>query len=304
MVPNPESSQPADNDEVLSRTTVMFNTVVVLECLGSGAPKTGQTLYDDVIFPMRSRHDEMHSVFHSLSNKATLLQRLDEIAVAVRRQHWRPLIHIEAHGSEAGIEVGDNDVVTWTEIAPALARINEGCRNNLIVNATACNGWFLTGALMPSDRAPVNFIIGPPDSMSASALLAANRAFYMSLLVSFDLTVALGVMNEGRPYTEWLIKPATAEILFCRVFRQYVAELGSDVALQERENAIVADVVRSRQLTPLQSADLRLRVRTDLKDHRAAFARHRHTFLMLDLYPELEGRFGLKFEHCVPTGSS
>ena len=144
-------------------------------------------------------------------------------------------------------------------------------------------------------------LIGPPAPMKAGQLLDSTRRFYEVLVSQFDVNRALEAMNEGLPFAEWPLRPATAEILYCRVFREYLAEFASDASLQDRENQLVAQMARFRGLSPLESAALRLEVRRDLQDHRGAYERHRQRFLMLDLFPEDRHRFGLTYDLCIPV---
>lgn len=286
------------DDEVLYNTTVRFNSIYVLQSLGEGEAKTGRDLYDSVIYPAKVRLGEMHTEFLEVPTSEALVAALRAVAHSAKVGNHHPILHVEAHGGPGGIELADGTVVMWKDLIPLLREINLACKNNLIVVAIACSGWSLTESLMPSDRAPVFMLVGPPGSMAADDLLAASQRFYTTLTTAFDIRAALDAMNDGRAFAAWTVRPATAEILFCRVFRRYVAEFGSGDALRARENAIVADVARAHKLTVVDTALLRSEVRADLIDHRAAYDRMRTTFLMLDLFPDDRSRFGLTYDLC------
>ena len=288
-------------DGFLYQTVVRFNAIYVLESLGPGELKTGQDLFDSVIYPAASQLDSLHTAFVAVTTKPDLLQQLTLIEHAARVANHHPVIHIEAHGSPDGIALADGTQVAWSELIAAFTDINVACKNNLIVIAISCYGWNLTASLMPSDRAPVFMLVGPPEPMTAGALLDATRRFYKALMSLFDVNQALEAMNVGLTFSQWPIRPATAEILYCRVFRRYIEELGSGDALKDRENRLVADIARSQSLNVVQSASLRLEVRRDLADHRTAYDRYRAKFLMLDLFPKDAQRFGLTYDLCMPT---
>jgi hypothetical protein len=291
----------SESEEVpLYRTEVRFNAVYVLESLAPGEPKTGQDLFDLAVYPGTVSLEGMHAEFTPIANEEALLKRLSEIAYAARVGNHLPIVHLEAHGGSDGIELADGAYVPWTRLIPAFTAINEACRNNLFVVAISCQGWNLTASLMPSDRAPVFMLIGPPTDMRADVLLAATRRFYETLASTTDVNRALEAMNDDAPFKSWKLRPATAEILFCRVFRAYIIEEATPEALQTRENELVANIAAIRGLGPLESAALRLEVRTDLLDHRAAYDRMRARFLMFDLFPEDVGRFGLTYDLCMP----
>jgi hypothetical protein len=294
----------ANADEPLYRTEIRVNSIYVLESLRPGEPKTGEDLYDVVIYPGKSVRDGMYAQFARVPTKRDLIRQLSRIALAAEQANHRPIIHIEAHGGADGSQLMDGDYVRWTELIPLFTRINIACKNNLVVVAISCFGWGLTAALMPSDRAPVMMLVGPPDAMTAAELLEATRRFYHSLMSEFDMNHALEAMNDHRAFADWKIRPATAEILFCRVFRQYLAEQATPEALTARENALVATVIDGRPRRALDMAALRIAIRLDLANHRAAYDGHRHTFLMLDLFPGDQTRFGLTYDRCIQNNES
>lgn len=304
-IKNPSDSPRADldegNDDAVYGTMVRFNVIYVLESLGPGELKTGSDLFDSVIYPATLRLPGMHAEYSRVENENALMMKLTHIAHAASVGNHLPIVHVEAHGGLDGIELADGHAVPWRRLIPALVEINKACRNNLIVVAISCRGWNLTASLMPSDRAPVFMLVGPPGNMTAGDLLRATRSFYQSLVEELDLNRALEAMNARLPYAKWHLKPATAEILFCRVFRSYVGEESSAEALRERENRLVAGITSARDLTALDVTALRLQIRADLADHRAAYDRIRETFLMLDLFPEDRPRFGLTYDRCFPA---
>lgn len=290
----------SEGDEVVYRTHFKFNSVYLIESLPSGDAKTGETLYDTVIYPQTRSLDQCFTNFRRVHGESDLLLALAEIRNNAKEGNHKPILHIEAHGDEDGIQLADGTTVEWRTLATPFAAINEACQFNLTVVAISCKGWFLTGSLIPTDRAPVAFVIGPPDNMTAEDLLEATTRFYETFVKTIDFNESLAAMNEGADYDTWLIKPATAEVLFCRVFRQYEAEVCSTSNLQERENRLVADVVRAQSLDLLQSSALRTDIRRHISDHEWWYDHFRERFMMLDLFPANRERFGLSYARCMP----
>ncbi len=298
MIIEKSTSEPED---FLYTSVVNFNSIYVIESLAQGELKTGRDLFEGVIYPAASRLGDIHAEFASVNTKEQLLNLLAQVAYAAQTANHNPIVHIEAHGGPDGILLADGTRVAWQDLVPAFIDINVACHNNLIVVAVSCFGWNLTASLMPSDRAPVFMLIGPLEPMSAGDLLDATRLFYEALMAMPDVNSALQVMNAPHAFSEWPIRLGTAEILYCRVFRTYIEEHASPDVLRKRENDLVAKITRARSLNLLQSAELRAQARHDLADHQTAYYRHRHKFLMLDLYPEDSARFGLTYEMCIPT---
>jgi hypothetical protein len=251
-----------------------------------------------VVFPEAQKLGHLHTAFLTARTPEDFARHLGDINRAARVGNHRPIVHIEAHGSDDGIALADGTELSWRDLIPLFGEINQACRMNLIVVAIVCMGWNLTAALMPSDRAPVNMVIGPVGPMRADHLLVATRKFYAALYSELDLRKALAAMNDGKPYESWLIKPGLAEILFCRVFRQYVAELCTPEMLERRQDEIVTQVIGGRIVEPGQVRHLRESVRSDLRDFRRLYDRFKHTFMMMDLFPDDSARFELTYERC------
>jgi hypothetical protein len=286
-----------DASEKLYKTGLRFNAVYVIESMGPGQPKLGQDLYDHVVLPGKLVLGELYTEYSFVADELQLHAKLRAILHGAKNANHFPIIHFEAHGGGGGIELADESIVTWRSLMPFLSAINEACRMNLMIVAMTCYGWSLMYSLMPSDRAPLFMLVAPPGPMTGQALFNATRDFYRALFGALDVNTGLEAMNPGVDFKDWSIRPATAEILFCRVFRMYVDELG-DKALAERENEIVARIARNRTLDVRDTAIVRESVRNDLRDYPAEYNRMREQFLMLDLFPENRPRFGLTFDMC------
>jgi hypothetical protein len=292
----------------LSRGMVHFNAVYVIESLPEGDYRTGQRLYDEIIYPATAKHG-LFADYKRIRSLDEFTRKLRDILHAAKTANHLPFIHLEAHGFDEGFQLEDGTLVRWASIRPLLVEINTACRMNLVFVAVSCEGWLLTGSLMPSDRSPVCVVIGPPSTMTAQDLLDAAKRFYSTLFAALSvgdaedggnrLDDAYRAMNEGRDYSDWAVKPGYAEILFCRVFREYMA-LRTEAVRKDKENEMVATIAKRDGLDLRQTAILRERIRADLADFRGQFDRLRETFLMLDLFPENAGRFGLTFDKCLP----
>jgi hypothetical protein len=284
---------------VVYNTGLHFNTIYVIESLASGELRSGCELYDSILMPAVHANEGLQAEYHDVRTSADLDRVLRRVEEECTERNRGPLLHFEAHGDAHGLALADGTHIPWAKLTPKLAAINQASRMNLLVLAMMCKGWDLTVALMPNDRAPVFMLVGPPDNLSAAAIQDATKRFYHTLVRKWELKDALSSMNEEQPFEQWPIRPATAEILFCRVFRYYMEELETGRTIQDRENKLVADVARARGLTVLDTAALRVDVRRWLTDHAEWYERLRRSFLMIDLFPENAARFGLTYAKCV-----
>lgn len=293
------------SDEEVYRTSIHFNTVYVIESPREGDAKTGLALYESVLAPADAEIHDFFAEYHPIETSTDLFRVLAMIGNDCQQHNRGPIIHIEAHGNEEGLELRDGTLVPWRQISGQFALINEACRMNLVVIAAMCSGWYLTGALMPSDRAPVFALVGPPGLLSAGEIEDATKRFYRALVARLDWNAAMAAMNDGRDFGEWTLRPATAEVLFCRVFREYQAAMVGGESGNARINELVAAIVRERGLDVVGSAIVREDVRRIMENGPFWYEHLRTPFLMLDLFPENRGRFGLSYDRCIPeTGDS
>lgn len=284
-------------------TGLTFSRIEIIESIRQGDLRSGLNLYEALLLPAHLNANGPPARHHAVATAAELQATLSSLETTARATASAPLIHLEAHGSEDGLELTSGELIPWSAIARQLTPINEAAKMNLLVVSSACKGWYLTTGLVPADRAPLFMLIGPPETIGAGSLSDAQTRFYHELATSWQIDKALSAMNHGADYDHWVIKPATAEILFCRLFRNYLVDLADGTELREQENRMVADAVRSRGLDLVQSAVARQEIRAVLHDHRTTYEYLRRTFLMLDLYPENASRFGLTYDLCVESAA-
>ena len=113
------------SDQIVSRTEVRFNAIYVLESLPNGDPKTGQSLFDDIVFPHTRKLPGAEAEYWRISNETELRAKLSEIERRTRIEGRRPIVHFETHGFETGLALADGSLVEWTSLIPALVPINQ-----------------------------------------------------------------------------------------------------------------------------------------------------------------------------------
>jgi len=67
----------------------------------------------------------------------------------------------------------------------------------------ACNGRDLAKVLLPTDRAPVWAIIGPPKPVKAGRILDGFKAFYTKFFQAYDGREALNELNNSPNVRDW-----------------------------------------------------------------------------------------------------
>jgi len=286
-------------DDMAYNTSFAFDSVVVLESLRPGDLRTGRDLFETTLAPASVIDPGFVSEFYEPRSGPEFLGALATVCQTAQKYGRSPIVHIETHGDKEGIALANGDVIPWQEVAPRLAAINRVSRMNLLVVAAMCHGWYLSAILRPTDRAPAFGIIGAQEDVPAGDLLDAMKQLYSCLIVpAHDLRVALDAANSGRDLADWTYRMEGAELMLCRVYRQYLRGLEEEETRAQRISRLVADAARLRSLDVLQTMQFRAEVAQALDDHERWFMMYRTRFLMLDVFPENERRFPLRFRDC------
>lgn len=284
--------------------TVKFDSIIVLESLPTGERKTGENLFDKVLQPWAAANPPLTALFNKISSKAHFLQALRAVDDQLAAKGSKPILHIEAHGERnAGIRLANDETISWEELRDGLTVINRRSGFNLLVVMAMCEGWWLSRLLLPMEPSPFWGVIGPTAPVWNSDLEGAMSQLYSTLFQTFDARAALDRANKGAHYVDWGYRLETAEMMYCKVFHRYVGEMSTPTRLAERENAIVAEIVRRHGRNLETAFEARQRARTMLADHRAFFDFCRPNFFMLNDLPQNRKRFQLTFDDCAPKAS-
>lgn len=278
-----------------------FDSVWVVESLRPGDPKTGEKLFDDVIVPAASRWSDVHVNFRQSPTRVEFATALHEIAESAESEFRWPVIHLETHGSPAGVELGSGEFVTWRELREPITRINRATRLNLVVTLAACSGAEMIRVLSHLDAAPFLYVSGPRGRRKADDLLLDFSAFYSEFLSSLNMRSAFDLLNGTDHPEGWTYPVLSAEFFFRAVFREYLGVDCTEEELIDRENEIVAKIARREGPNLARLPVVRDSVRSLLRDHTSHFNRLRRRFFMIDQFPENDGRFAVAWEDMTAT---
>lgn len=199
-------------------------------------------------------------------------------------------MHIEAHGNKTGLKLADEKDIDWQELKAPLSNLNIATQNNLLIVLGACYGADISSMILPYDRAPCWGLIAPTEEMDAGPMFDSFHAFYSKLLETYESYEAIKALNE-------LIKPpahyfmTTSEMLFEEAFKSYFIRCCTGPELKKRALKIRNDLIAmGAAIVP----DLGT-IKRGLKKTKKTFERYKRTFFMIDLYPENERRFRIKY---------
>ncbi len=299
----------APTEATRHEVALRFNAIYVVESLGYGESKTGESLYDNVIQQLKATRSTLHTAFRRVRSATEWHECVAEIEQECRDNGYAPILHIEAHGDPDGLELASKEHLSWAAMRDALTRLNRISGFNLLAVLGACNSTYLVKVLTPTDPAPVWGMIGQAGTPTGAELLAGFTAFYAELLHSLNGQRALSALNaavSGGTAAYLFIDARTA---FKWVYEQYLVLACDAAALERRENQIMLNIQVTQGIQVANPgamawmAETRAEVRRKLReDQLAFFERYRRQFFMFDMFPENAARFPLTFEECLPPG--
>ncbi len=282
------------------KDNIKFNEIYVIEALRDHDKiKTGQELYSDTLVRETDKHEGLDAQLIIVSNPAELFDALEDIKKEVIENDVHPIIHIDTHGDEKGLQLPDNNHVPWEKFREILTDINEGCKNNLFIVMSVCEGFHSFKIIQPTDKTPFWGVIGPPNEISFENAQRQFPQFYRELLTSFDCNKAIEKLNEGISDPKMRYEFVSCMALFRIAYEKYHSEYCMGKNLRLRTEKLITDALKLPNAAPLKETRKYIKKVRLKKDLHKDFKKYKNIFFMIDLYPEQKNRFGIKFGHIV-----
>jgi hypothetical protein len=279
--------------------THAFDAVAVIQSLRPFDDKTGTKLMQNVVAPECAKIP-IPAWFYDVATKAELLDALANIESRTKAGNHSPVIHIEAHGDESGLQTTSYETIGWDELRHPFESINVLSRLNLLVTLASCFGGYLARALLPIHRAPVWGLVGPKQSEDGPILLRDYSTFYTELVMTRNGRAALEKLNGGPPSPAWRYSFIPAEYMFKMTYRKYLETEGTEEAINRRAQANTRQAALLNPVVAANYAYFLADAKRLLRDHRSFFDRYRKKFFMVDLVPENDTRFTVSYEDVKP----
>lgn len=268
-----------------------FNYLVILDSIPDGDLNTAWRLYEDLDICSAAYSPTPGIVYFRVKNQFQLFDYLEQLRVQNEQNNAFPLLHIESHGYEDGLQLADHSLVSWERLKKALIPLNVSMRLNLMVVLASCFGGALTKALNLSDRAPVWGLIGPTQEVSFGEVEKHFGAFYRTLFSTGSPKAAVDALNEVSIPSLYL--RTTAEGFFYRVWQNYKEKQCTPKKLKLRARRM-RKRAKTLKISPLPKAlEFKNRISQQESD---AFNKFRDCYFMCDLYPENQERFSVTYE--------
>jgi hypothetical protein len=225
-----------------------------------------------------------------------------------------PLLHLEAHGDEIGLEgpdgFGGSALLAWEELADPLQRLNHATACNLVVLVAACTGFAGIKAFFRGPRAPAVALVGPTDRIVEGDLLRGTKEFYRRWCDEDPRLVDV-VASASREAGSVGFEMEPFAVLAFEAMAQALI-----VSLRPEERRRRAEVCRQRMRGLQEFSDSEIERRLSLlpaipppADLQAEWDR----LVLIDLWPENREKFGVDMtlvrstllgsEHWVPLVS-
>ena len=277
--------------------------VHVVEWLRPGDAKTGWELFGELEPIGIASKPEVPVKFWRVSMRQEFVDLLPQFEQIFRDTGRIPVLHIETHGDANGIGISAAERIDWPDLMELFIPFNRLTRLNLVVILAACEGFWGVQMLQPArNAAAFRGLLGPNRKVSARELSDACLAFYRTALRQLNGDSAIKAMNDAVDTTKetfWTISPETA---FKVVFKNFIETQCTPQAIEERLNRIEVNGLAQRRaagLPDMFAKDIeraRKLAREKLCDHRGRFEEMRREFFYINLYPENDQRFDIKFE--------
>lgn len=174
--------------------TVGATYVLIVEWLFDDDDKTGTDLYNVLV----ARGTPAKLVICQCGQDVTnALSVADE---QLQQDGKYPVIHLEAHGTEDGLEgpsaYGFSEGLSWETLSVPLRTLNIRTSFNLIVVGAACHGFSVYTSFDVTDTAPFIFAIGFSEKINPSSLRRVTSELYRGLFASHK-TMILDIVKDA-----------------------------------------------------------------------------------------------------------
>jgi hypothetical protein len=176
---------------------VRFNAIVVIESLPTMQVQTGTILHKYIESLAGDFERPVEAIHQQCFGAGEFRQALANLLTAVTAG-LRPILHIEAHGSEMdGLYFADDTRMPWGEFCDLITPLNLQTDFGLLVVVSACYGFNALNGVHPRKSAPYLLLIGPSDEVNPAELMQRFRTMYRAMLETLNAIPTVIALLEG-----------------------------------------------------------------------------------------------------------
>lgn len=268
-----------------------FNCIVILDSIPDGELNTARRLYEDLEICAAAYSPTPGIAYLRVENESSLFDYFRQLRLQNEQNDVFPLLHIESHGYEDGLQLSDRSLVSWKRLKEVLIPLNVAMRLNLMVVLASCFGGAFTKVLLPTDRAPVWGLIGPTQEISSGELETHFSTFYRTLFFTGSPKAAIDAFNQVSDHSKYW--KTTAEWFFYNAWKGYKEKLCTPQKLKARARGIRNRAKLQKMVPLLKVSEFKKRL---IRQEPEEFNKFRDCYFMYDLYPENQQRFSVTYK--------
>ncbi len=107
-----------------------FNQILFVDSLQVEDGNTARRLYEDVSLRAQVYQPAPATLYRRIESGAEFLELLSQLAAVAENAGDIPVLHVECHGSIAGLEFADKSFASWAEMKGSLIELNVATQAN------------------------------------------------------------------------------------------------------------------------------------------------------------------------------
>lgn len=261
-----------------------YNTIYVIESLDDSEYHTGKKLYE-TIKNFEYKHLGVKTFLKLPKSKSELFEVLSLILDSVRNNNCLPIIHLEIHGNNDGVQCANSDFIFWEELYPYFIEINIKLKNTLIITTGICFGAHFYFNVDINKPAPFFTLISSITKIHNGIILESYEGFFNELINSENINSAINHLNLD------FLRPSDNE----KILELLILVLLSDYKklLIELPGKVNFSIIQANKI--INEDDKKQLFVIAYENQKRIFISTLKTiwfkYLMLDLYPDTKYRY-------------
>ena len=173
------------------------DSVFFLQSLKESDDPTGRKVRDQLA-QANDLPFEAFLAFENIFDEEDFKGALKYVLLSIKNEEFKyPAIQIDCHGSQQGLHLRSNDIISWDRIRDFLNQILDLTDDNLLVVFGACFGSFLYQKNEQMNYIPCSVLIASQDELSGDTLVHRFVSFYRALFNTHNIPNAMDQLNHS-----------------------------------------------------------------------------------------------------------
>lgn len=252
---------------------------------------TGKSLYEDVKL-QEFIHEGLHVNYCHIESGKEWDDLMDTILKSCIKDGIIPILHLEIHGWEGGIQFSNRDQRTIDQVGEQFRAINIATACNLFITLGVCKGLYVLFNAHLDRPMPFCGAIGSFNKLMSGDIELRFAEFYGTFFRTFDIAKAYIELMKAAPITEYSqYRYVRVDEIFYKAYLDYINKACKSDNMKQRalnaaeENGV--DLI-NRQARRKFEKDFK---KQEKKTRDLYYNEAVRTFYMLEKYPENKDRF-------------